>query len=926
MRSRVFFPLYLFLLSQVWQACSPSTAGIHHLNVEYKTNPIGIAVQQPRLGWQLTHKQRNVKQIAYRILVANNENELNKKHVGNVWDSGKVFSDQSIQIPYEGERLISAGMYYWKVMVWDNVTKDSAWSETGSWQMGLLDESDWLGAKWIALEELSEDKVDALPASDKKDTWYGNNQLPIFRKTFTIQKPVRRATWFISGLGHFEASINGRKIGDHFLDAGWVKYDKEALYVTFDVTNNLNSGDNAIGVMLGNGFYFIPPVKGRFRKQKVAFGYPKMISRLLVEYQDGSTDNLVSDESWKTRSGPITFSSLYGGEDYDARLSQKGWDEPGFDDDGWLKPIVVTGPPKINPQTTDPLKVFEQFEAKTIAPTPNGAWVYDLGQNASGIIELVVKGRQGDTVRIYPGELLKDGEVSQQATGAPYYFEYILNDEEEQRWQPRFTYYGFRYLQVQGGVPVGQHNPAGKPTIISLKGLHTRNSATTVGDFVSSDTLFNQIHTLIDWAIRSNMASVFTDCPHREKLGWLEEVHLMGPSLKFRYDIPNLARKSVNDMMNSQLENGLVPEIAPEYVNFTWGGDMFRDSPEWGSSSIIVPWYLYRWYGDEEILRKAYPMMQRYVAYLQTKAENHILRQGLGDWYDLGDDPPGVSQLTPMGVTGTAIYYYDLTILAKIAKKLGDLEAEKAYAARAIDVRKAFNDTFFDERTKQYATGSQTANAMAVYMKLVAPEHKEAVVNHIISDIRSRNNSFTSGDIGHRYLLRVLEKEGRSDIIFDMNSRDDVPGYGYQLAKGATALTESWQALPNVSNNHFMLGHLMEWFYSGLAGIRQSEDGVAFKEIEIFPNPVGDIRRAEASYESPYGLIRSAWEKDERRFKLSVTIPSNTTAKVYLPGSESSRVTESNKALGEAGIAAGNYKDERHVVEIGSGTYLFEVK
>lgn len=423
------------------------------------------------------------------------------------------------------------------------------------------------------------------------------------------------------------------------------------------------------------------------------------------------------------------------------------------------------------------------------------------------------------------------------------------------------------------------------------------------------------------------MVSLFTDCPHREKLGWLEELHLMGSSVRYNYDAATLFKKALQDMRNSQTPEGLVPEISPEYVKFEYGDGMFRDSPEWGSSSIIIPWYLYEWYGEEQALAENYPMMQRYISYLATKAKNNILSQGLGDWYDLGPKRPGVSQLTPMGVTGTAIYYYDLNIMEKIARMLGKSADAAKYRQLATEVRKSFNDTFFNAATRQYATGSQTANAMAVYMKLVEPRYKAAVVENIIRDIRSKNNGLTAGDIGYRYLLRVLEEEGRSDVIFDMNSRSDVPGYGYQLAQGATALTESWAALPTVSNNHFMLGHIMEWFYSGVAGIRQEAGSVAFKHIRIYPEAVGDLTSAKGSYLSPYGLIATDWKKTGPVFELSVVVPPNARATVYIPATAQQQLTENGIPVKDnAAVKLAGYEKGRAILNIGSGNYTFKVQ
>jgi alpha-L-rhamnosidase len=890
-----------------------------HLKVNNSTAPLGINTKLPSFSWQLHSTKRNTVQTSYHILVSDKEENL-KNNIGNTWNSGEVKSSQSIQIKYSGKALQPSTTYYWKVKVQDTQQGAGEWSETATFQTGLFNKEDWKKAQWIAYEKLADEYIDVLPKDTKKDAYSGSNVLPLLRKDFKVKKQLARATMFISGLGHFDMSLNGKKQGDHFMDAGWVKYDKEALYVTFDVTGSLNKGNNTIGVMLGNGFYYVPPVRGRFRKSKPAFGMPKMICRLVLEYKDGSTEDIISDGSWNTAKSPITFSSIYGGEDYDARLEQKGWDTPKFNAASWKSAMVVDGPPLLRPQDAEPLKIFENFSPVAITKAGDKQWIYDLGQNASGIISLKVKGNKGDTIRVYPGELLKDGLVTQKASGGPFFFEYVLKGEGEETWQPRFTYYGFRYLELRGAVPAGKSEGVKSPEVMEIKGLHIRNAAPRVSEFSSSSELINKTHQLIDWAIKSNMMSVFTDCPHREKLGWLEQSHLMISSVMYNYDVATLTNKVVDDVISSQLDNGLIPEIAPEYIQFTWGGEMFRDSPEWGSTGIILPWYMYKWYGNVDVLAKAYPTMQRYIAYLQTKAENNILKQGLGDWYDIGPERPGVSQQTTMGVTGTAIYYYNLQILQKIAKMLAKPDDAIKYQKLAEEVKASFNKTFFNPNTKQYATGSQAANAMAIYMKLVAPEHKQAVIANLIKDIRDRNNALTAGDIGYRYVLRVLEAEGRSDVIFDMNNRDDVPGYGYQLAKGATALTESWQALPSVSNNHLMLGHLMEWFYSGLAGIRAEEDAVAYDKIKIYPEPVGDVKSAKATYNSSYGLISSDWKIVGDVFEIQVEIPANTTATIYLPAKSGKQITESGKSI------HGQMEGGRYVVKTGSGSYNFKVQ
>ncbi len=925
---KYFFVLYFFLFSGAAFAQGKLPLEVTNTQCEYRKNPLGIESKAPRFSWELNSEERSVLQKAYRLQAGVDEESL-KAGKGIIWDSGKVKSEQSIQVPYTGQALQPAKAYFWKVKVWDNKGNESDWSEIASWQMGLPSASDWAGARWIAYEELPDNQriVPAMHGKGKKELDEGKNTLPLLRKEFEVKKPLKRATAFICGLGHFEMSLNGNKVGDHFLDPGWTDYSQHALYVTFDVTSQLKEGKNAVGVMLGNGFYHVP--RERYRKLTGSFGYPKMISKIVLEYKDGTSDNIISDTSWKTAAGPVTFTSIYGGESYDARLEPEGWNSPDFQgNEKWKQAITVEGPENLDPQLATPVKIFDSFSPEKITEPGAGVWVYDLGQNFSGIVGISVKGPKGATVKITPGELLtEDGKVSQKATGSPYYFEYTLKGEGTESWQPRFTYYGFRYVQVEGAVPQGRENPDNKPELVSLTGLHTRNAAESIGKFSSSKKLFNRTDELIDWAIRSNMVSVLTDCPHREKLGWLEQVHLMGNSIRYNYDIASLGRKIIRDMQVAQEESGLIPNIAPEYVEFSFNGDeSFRDSPEWGSNGIIFPWYMYQWYGDRQILEESYPMMQAYIGYLKSKSENLIVSHGLSDWYDLGPERPGFSQHTPNGVTATAIFYYDLGIMSKVARMLGKIQDAQQYEQLAAEVKKAYNTKFFNKDTGQYATGSQTANALSVYVGLVEPEYKEAVVKNIIKDILDRNNSLTAGDIGYRYLLQVLDHENRSDLIFAMNSRTDVPGYGYQLEKGATSLTESWQALPNVSNNHFMLGHIQEWFYTSLGGLRPGENSVAFKTIDIRPEPAGDVTAASMTHHAPYGLISTAWKKEGNSFELNTKIPANTTAKVYLPAGEGARIMESGNPLKrnkDAKILG--YENGRAIIAVGSGSYSFTV-
>lgn len=889
---------------------------VQSLTCEYTAKGEGIDAVKPVFGWMLRSPGFNIRQTAYRILVTDNPATL-AHHKGNIWDSKKVLSDASVQIVYAGKPLKSATTYYWKVMVWDEKGKPTSWGDPEQWQTGLFTPEDWQSAQWIGYEKMPDQERIVPAITDDSNEKYRRRKdvLPLLRKEFTITKPVAKATVFICGLGQFDLHLNGKKVGNHFLDPGWTKYDQHAQYVTFDVTSALQNGANALGVMLGNGFFYVPGE--RYRKLTGAFGYPQLICRLYLQYSDGSKENIVSDPTWKATPGPVTFSSIYGGEDYNATLAQAGWDTAGFPDQQWRPAVVVNGPPRLNAQSTAPLLIFDHFVPVKVTQPKPGVWLYDMGQNASAIPYLAVQGPANAVVKITPAELLtSEGLADQSAVGSPVYFNYTLKGDSVEKWHPQFMYYGFRYIQIEGAVPEGKANPGKLPVIHELQSLHTRNGAGSIGEFNCSNELFNKTFTLIDWAIRSNMASVFTDCPHREKLGWLEEAHLVGSSIRYNYDIALLCRKVIKDMMYAQTAEGLIPDIAPEYVHFD---DGFRDSPEWGSNGVILPYYMYQWYGDKGVLEESYAMMTRYVDYLEKKSDHHILRHGLGDWYDIGPKFPGESQLTPKGITATAMYYYDLSILTKVAGILGKKEDEQQYRQQAEAVKAAYNKAFFHEDTRQYASGSQTANAMSVYLELVDPHYKADVVENIVADIRQHNNGITAGDIGYRYLLRVLDDEGRSDVIYDMNSRSDVPGYGLQLAQGATALTESWQGYHNASNNHFMLGHLMEWFYTGLAGIRPAVGSVAFRDIVIRPEPVGDVTFVNARYQSPYGEITSNWKKEDHDFLLKIDIPPNTRATVYLPASSTSDVTMNGKRITEG------YKDGHFVITTGSGLYSFQV-
>ena len=901
MASVVFVLVWISVFASAQATIRPARLRCNSLD-----DPLGIVASHPKLSWLLQAveaSRRGLAETAYHIVVASSVERLARDE-GDLWDSGKVFSPVHINVAYAGKPLASHTVYFWKVQVWDQDGGLSPWSSDASWTMGLLDVGDWK-ASWIS----------SVPDNTSEE----GETLPIFRREFQLGKNPARAMVFVSGVGQYELRLNGKKVSDDLLTPAWTNYRKTILYNTYDVTRLLAAGSNALGVMLGNGMYTIPSDPSRYAKFRASVGQPKFILQLHIFFADETESIVTSDASWKSAAGPIIFSSTYGGEDYDARREATGWDRAGFDEAGWKAAVCVHGPGgTLRPQELPPIQVMHTYRPVKISEPLSTVKVYDLGQNFSGWPRLVVRGQAAARVKLVPGELLDDqGLVSQRSSGAPVYFSYTLKGEGNEEWHPRFSYYGFRYLQVESFAAKGGNGD--KPVIISIEGQFVHSSANTVGHFSSSSSRLNQIHALITAAMRSNMQTVLTDCPHREKLGWLEESHLLGSALMQNYDLERLYAKISGDIRDAHQPSGLVPDIAPEYVIFDGG---FRDSPEWGSAVVLDPWIAYQHYGDMESLSANYDAMSRYVDYLSARADNHIISYGLGDWYDIGPGEPGESKLTSKGVTATAIYYLDLKVLERIALLLGKADAAEKYHEQGEAVQSAFNERMLHRQTNQYDSGSQTANAMALAVGLVPQERRRAVLENLVGDIRKHGNHVTAGDVGFHFVVQALTEGGRSDVLYDMLSRDDSPSYGYQLKMGATSLTEAWDSNPHSSQNHFMLGHAEEWFYRGLAGIVFDLSSPAGEQIRIRPALVGDISSAEASYESVLGNISAKWKAVGGRVALDISIPAGEVGRVDIPAT--SNISESGRDLDSVAEVKCSTGTAETDCRIGSGHYHFE--
>ncbi len=776
--------------------------------------------------------------------------------------------------------------------------------------------ADWR-ASWIAAHTDQESESD--------------EALPLFRKSFSLTRPVKRAVVYVSGLGQNELRINGSKVGNDVLAPGWSDYRKTVYYDSFDVTSLLHNGDNALGVMLGNGMYRVLKTPGRYTKFVGSYGQLKCILQLQIEFADGGTTEVLSDGTWKTLPGPITFSSTYGGEDYDARREPQGWDQPNFDDASWRAATVVAGPGgALTAEIAPPIRVMHVYLPVKVTRPKSGVTVYDLGQNFAGWPSISVSGPAGSQVKLTPGELLdKDGQVSQRSSGRPQWFSYTLRGAGVEKWHPRFSYYGFRYVQVESGDP-GQTSTKGRARVLTLRGEAIHSSSEAIGNFSSSDELLNRIHAMIVRAIENNSMSLFTDCPHREKLGWLEQVHLMAPSLLYDFDFAGLFAATAHNIADAQRadgpDSGMVPEIAPQYVIFKVNDGVFDDSPEWGSAAVLAPWYLYERTGDRAFIAAQYDVMKRYVAYLDTRAHDGIIDYGLGDWYDIGPGAPGFSKLTTAGVTATAIYYQDLTVMEKASSLLGKTDENSAYQKQMERVRSSFNAHFFDAAHHRYDKGSQTAQAMPLAVGLVPNEERQAVLRALVNDIRAHQNHVTAGDIGFHYVVNALMAGGRSDVLLDMLERTDAPSYGYQLAQGATALTEAWDANPNSSQDHFMLGHAEEWFYRGLAGISVDLSKQGARRLVLRPAVVGNLHWVRASYRSALGPVSSEWTREGGQTVYTFGVPANATATIELTTNSPQAVTVNGAQASKAtGVTSVRRDGGRIEIIVRSGRYQVRV-
>ncbi len=889
---------------------------------EYLTNPLGIDIARPRLSWTLESARRAQRQSAYQILVAADEESL-RAGAGDLWDSGRVESGQSVHVDYAGPAPRSGQRCWWAVRVWDQDDAVSPYSAPSWWEMGLLDPADWGDTAWIGLDTMSDD-----PPGDPDLP--GLVPSPYLRRTFTLTKPVRRARLYATARGLYEARLNGQRVGDALLTSGWTDYTTRIQYQTYDVTTLLRDGENALSAILGTGWY--AGYLG-FAGQYGLYGTrPQLLARLHIEYDDGATETIVSDDAWRAATGPILYSDFLMGESYDARAELPGWDAPGYDDAAWT-PVAVTDrdATPLVADRAEPVRVVHETPPLAITRLDDGTFIVDMGQNMVGWVRLRVAGAAETRVRLRFAEMLDAGGAlyTENLRTARQTDTYILKGDGEEIFEPRFTFHGFRYVEVTG-YP-------GDLTPDAIMGRVVGSDTLAVGTFECSSALVNQLQRNIEWGQRGNFLSVPTDCPQRdERLGWMGDAQIFARTASCNADVAAFFTKWLADVADAQAPAGAFPDIAPLLA--LRGTDLSHGAPAWGDAGVIVPWTLYQVYGDTRILTQYYEGMARWLTYLEAANPDGLWRHArgndFGDWLALdGDDPSkAFGSRTPKDLLATAYYAYDARLMSRVARALGRAEDAARYGALFDTIKAAFRRAYVSDDGR-IAGATQTGYVLALHMDLLPGDLRAAAADRLVETIRDRGWRLTTGFVGVGYLLPVLTETGHADVAYRLLLNETYPSWGYSIRQGATTIWERWDGWtaeggfedPGMNSfNHYSLGSVGEWLYRYVAGIDVDPARPGYDHILIRPCPSGGVTHARATYDSIRGRIVSAWRVEDGAFSLHVTIPANTTATVYLPTSNIAAVTEAGAPLKDVeGVEALRVEAGRVVLAVGSGAYDF---
>lgn len=869
------------------------------MRCDYFENPLGIDNRNPKLSWIIKSTKKNQKQTAYQIQVASSPKLLiNEK--GDIWDTGKVKSDQSCQIIYQGKPLQSTKKYYWKVRIWDKKNHCSEWSTPAIWEMGLLEPEQWK-AQWIGLN---------------------TEAAPLFRKEINISQKLQKARVYISGLGFYELSINGRKIGDHVLDPGQTDYEQRTFYVVYDVTQQLKQGKNAFGIMLGNGWYNQNIVNSaRYGWGDAVYGEPRLLFQMQLTFDDGSEKTIISDDTWKASSGPVTSNNLYAGERYDARLEQPGWNTSGFNDSDWNKVNLAKTPGgKLECQNIPPIKKMDTIAPVNITNPKAGVYIYDMGQNFAGWAELSINAKKGTKIQLRFAEsldesgLLDPASTGVYATGVVQTDSYICKGNGTEIWEPRFTYHGFRYVEMTG-FP-------GTPTKDNLKRIVVHSSLQEAGKFICSDERLNRLHQTALWTEKSNLHSIPTDCPHRERCGWLGDAFLTSDMTMYNFDAATFWSKFLDDIETSR-RGGIPDNIVP-------GRRSGGKNPDWGAAYIQLTWNMFLYYGDKSVISKHYDGMTFFINHLQQTAKENIIYNGIGSLFSPNRITP---QETPIAFTSTMLYYFCADVMSQMSKAIEkDSEAEK-FALLATQIKNSFNNKFYNKEKKTYV--GQEKNVLALAFNLVPQEDKQAVANNLNKDIiENENYHVSTGIFGSRYIYEILAQFGFEETVKKILHSDTFPSYGYLFSRGATTFWENWGELkfedrPGIngderSKNHPFQGGFDAWFYNGVAGIKPDPENPGFKHIIFHPQLTNILDSAKATYYSIHGPISSSWQNTGNEFKWFVSVPANTTATICIPADKQDLIFKNGKPIKELK----QLQNETHfcAYELGAGEYSFKVK
>ncbi|MFB6320099.1 glycoside hydrolase family 78 protein [Saccharicrinis sp. FJH54] len=907
-----------FIFSLTFWFCLSAMGSVktQELRCELLKNPLGIDTPNPRLSWKIQSDEHGVFQKSYHILVASSIENLDN-NIGDLWDSGEVDSDQSHLVPYGGKELKSRTDCFWKVKT---VTSngESGWSETAYWSMGFLYYKDWYG-RWIGFDR-------TFPWDD--DTFHSRLSARYLRKEFKADKTVKKARAYLMGLGLYELYINGDKIGDCVLAPVPTDYHQNIKYNVYDVTSALKKGDNALGVILGNGRYHT--MRQHYKPYKIKnFGFPKLLMQLEIEFTDGSKQIIKTDNSWKgTANGPLLTNNEYDGEEYDARMEMPGWNTVGFEDSSWLQVEYVDQPDgRYEAQMTPNMKVMEYIKPVGMHKISDETYVLDMGQNMVGWLRLKVRGKAGDKVKMRFSEILNSdgGIATENLRDAQATDVYTLKGEGTEEWSPRFIYHGFRYVEITG-YP-------GIPTTDDFTGEVVYDNMAVSGTFETSNPLINRIYENATWSIKGNYKGMPVDCPQRnERQPWLGDRSTGCYGESFVYDNATLYSKWVDDIAYAQKGEGTIPDVAPAFWRY------YSDNMTWPGTYLMVAEMLYRQYGDIQPLKTHYASMKKWMDYMQDRymTEDFIMtKDSYGDWCA----PPATIEegrgksanvKHPSELISTAYLYYYAGLMRKFAEQTGCNTDADYYAALSEKVKVGFNKKFFNPLQKGYGDNTLTCNLLALQFGLVPEPDKEAVLGTVVDIIVKKNNGHLStGLIGTQWLMRTLTENGEIDLAYRIATAKSYPGWGYMVENGATTIWELWNgntAAPNMNSyNHvMMLGDLIIWYYENLAGIKSDPENPGFKHIIMKPEiPVG-LDHVKAAYESPYGSIESSWEKSKHRFSWQISIPANTMAKVCVPAKSLGSVKESGVKVTESEyIKVLEFENGRALLELGSGSYVF---